>query len=95
MLSVDVNFGLERMESSISSLTYKGSIPEAIAEAKNQKKLLVVYISGNFVFQQIQLPSILDVRSVIYILYRWSVDVVIYLESLSSRDWYLGLLYSK
>ncbi|XVF29284.1 hypothetical protein REPUB_Repub15cG0107600 [Reevesia pubescens] len=36
------------MESSesMSSLTYKGSIPEAILEAKNQKKLLVVYISG-------------------------------------------------
>lgn len=33
---------------SLSSLTYKGSIPEAINEAKKQKKLFVVYISGNF-----------------------------------------------
>ncbi|XP_006478858.2 plant UBX domain-containing protein 11 isoform X2 [Citrus sinensis] len=31
---------------SLSSLTYKGSIPEAINEAKKQKKLFVVYISG-------------------------------------------------
>ncbi|XP_021291247.1 plant UBX domain-containing protein 11 isoform X2 [Herrania umbratica] len=39
----------EQMESSecLSSLTYKGSIPEAILEAKNQKKLFVVYISGD------------------------------------------------
>ncbi|KAK1295101.1 hypothetical protein QJS10_CPA16g00154 [Acorus calamus] len=35
------------MEGSMSSLTYKGSIAEAIAEAKRQKKLFVVYISGN------------------------------------------------
>ncbi|KAJ0034094.1 hypothetical protein Pint_25702 [Pistacia integerrima] len=34
------------MERSLSSLTFKGSIPEAIAEAKKQKKLFVVYISG-------------------------------------------------
>lgn len=34
------------MERSLSSLTYKGSIPEAINEAKKQKKLFVVYISG-------------------------------------------------
>ncbi|XVF84447.1 hypothetical protein PTKIN_Ptkin17bG0037600 [Pterospermum kingtungense] len=36
---------MERFES-LSSITYKGSIPEAILEAKNQKKLFVVYISG-------------------------------------------------
>ncbi|XWS09290.1 hypothetical protein CRYUN_Cryun40dG0073100 [Craigia yunnanensis] len=36
---------MEKSES-LSSLTYKGSIPEAILEAKNQKKLFVVYISG-------------------------------------------------
>ncbi|XP_022761735.1 plant UBX domain-containing protein 11 isoform X2 [Durio zibethinus] len=36
---------MERSES-LSSLTYKGSIPEAILEAKTQKKLFVVYISG-------------------------------------------------
>ncbi|XVF37826.1 hypothetical protein REPUB_Repub20aG0044400 [Reevesia pubescens] len=36
---------MERSES-LSSLTYNGSIPEAILEAKNQKKLFVVYISG-------------------------------------------------
>lgn len=34
------------MESSLDSLAYKGSIPEAIEEAKKQKKLFVVYISG-------------------------------------------------
>ncbi|KAJ6419143.1 hypothetical protein OIU84_029285 [Salix udensis] len=34
------------MESSISSLTYKGSIAGAIVESKKQKKLFVVYISG-------------------------------------------------
>ncbi|KAG6742531.1 hypothetical protein POTOM_053403 [Populus tomentosa] len=34
------------MESSISAVTYKGSIPEAILESKKQKKLFVVYISG-------------------------------------------------
>ncbi|GFY82674.1 hypothetical protein Acr_02g0009140 [Actinidia rufa] len=33
------------MEHAISSLAYKGSIVEAIAEAKRQKKLFVVYIS--------------------------------------------------
>ncbi|ESQ38939.1 hypothetical protein EUTSA_v10001393mg [Eutrema salsugineum] len=31
----------------LSSLTFKGSIPEAIFEAKGQKKLFVVYISGD------------------------------------------------
>ncbi|GMI90088.1 hypothetical protein like AT2G43210 [Hibiscus trionum] len=36
---------MERSET-LSSLTFKGSIPEAIIEAKNQKKLFVVYISG-------------------------------------------------
>ncbi|XAR71134.1 hypothetical protein NMG60_11028260 [Bertholletia excelsa] len=35
------------MECSISSLAYQGSIPEAITEAKKQKKLFVVYISGD------------------------------------------------
>ncbi|KAJ6377830.1 hypothetical protein OIU78_028119 [Salix suchowensis] len=35
------------MESSISSLTYKGSIAGAIVESKKQKKLFVVYISGD------------------------------------------------
>ncbi|KFK37161.1 hypothetical protein AALP_AA4G221100 [Arabis alpina] len=30
----------------LSSLTFKGSVPEAIVEAKTQKKLFVVYISG-------------------------------------------------
>ncbi|KAG2726104.1 hypothetical protein I3760_01G097000 [Carya illinoinensis] len=34
------------MEQSLSSLTFKGSITEAIIEAKRQKKLFVVYISG-------------------------------------------------
>ena len=37
----------EQMAHTISSLAYKGSIVEAIAEAKRQKKLFVVYISGN------------------------------------------------
>ncbi|KAF5945001.1 hypothetical protein HYC85_015229 [Camellia sinensis] len=35
------------MEHSFSSLAYKGSIVEAIAEAKRQKKIFVVYISGD------------------------------------------------
>ncbi|KAK9082743.1 hypothetical protein Scep_029214 [Stephania cephalantha] len=35
-----------KMNSSIASLTFKGSITEAISEAKKQKKLFVVYISG-------------------------------------------------
>ncbi|XP_052310660.1 plant UBX domain-containing protein 11 isoform X3 [Populus trichocarpa] len=34
------------MKGSISSFTYKGSIAEAILESKKQKKLFVVYISG-------------------------------------------------
>lgn len=34
------------MENSISALAYSGSITDAIAEAKMQKKLFVVYISG-------------------------------------------------
>ncbi|KAJ0778584.1 putative Thioredoxin-like superfamily [Helianthus annuus] len=34
------------MEQAISSLAFKGSINEAIIEAKRQKKLFVVYISG-------------------------------------------------
>ncbi|KAI4334757.1 hypothetical protein L6164_013469 [Bauhinia variegata] len=34
------------MEHSLSSLTFKGSIPQAIAEAKTQRKLFAVYISG-------------------------------------------------
>ncbi|KAJ9189282.1 hypothetical protein P3X46_000594 [Hevea brasiliensis] len=35
------------MENSLSALTYKGSISEAILESKKQKKLFVVYISGS------------------------------------------------
>uniref|UniRef100_A0A5B7BW25 UBX domain-containing protein n=1 Tax=Davidia involucrata TaxID=16924 RepID=A0A5B7BW25_DAVIN len=35
------------MERSISSLAFKGSISEAIVEAKRQRKLFVVYISGD------------------------------------------------
>lgn len=34
------------MESSTASLTFKGSIPEAIVEAKNKRKLFLVYVSG-------------------------------------------------
>ncbi|WCJ41431.1 Plant UBX domain-containing protein 11 [Euphorbia peplus] len=34
------------MDTSLSELAYKGSIPEAILESKKQKKLFVVYISG-------------------------------------------------
>ncbi|CAA7050445.1 unnamed protein product [Microthlaspi erraticum] len=36
-----------QMEEALSSLTFKGSVPEAIFEAKRQKKLFVVYISGD------------------------------------------------
>ena len=36
----------QTMDQSLLSLTYKGSIPEAITEAKKQRKLFVVYISG-------------------------------------------------
>ncbi|XP_004140870.1 plant UBX domain-containing protein 11 isoform X2 [Cucumis sativus] len=35
------------MEQSISSLAFKGSIAEAIVESKNQRKLFLVYISGD------------------------------------------------
>ncbi|GKD50098.1 hypothetical protein Tco_1279074, partial [Tanacetum coccineum] len=35
------------MEQSISSLAFKGSIIEAITEVRMQKKLFVVYISGD------------------------------------------------
>ncbi|KAL4282339.1 hypothetical protein GQ457_03G025520 [Hibiscus cannabinus] len=47
-LSVEFEFLLSKMErsESLSTLAFKGSIPEAILEAKNQKKLFVVYISG-------------------------------------------------
>lgn len=38
----------DKMESSISSLTYNGSISEAITEARQQKKLFLVYISGTY-----------------------------------------------
>ncbi|KAI3496650.1 hypothetical protein L1887_39021 [Cichorium endivia] len=38
---------LIQMEQSISSLAFKGSIIEAITEAKRQKKLFLVYISGD------------------------------------------------
>ncbi|KAI3823144.1 hypothetical protein L1987_04576 [Smallanthus sonchifolius] len=37
---------IPKMEHTISSLAFKGSIIEAITEAKRQKKLFVVYISG-------------------------------------------------
>ncbi|GAB2217913.1 hypothetical protein Droror1_Dr00001127 [Drosera rotundifolia] len=39
-------FSCEKMERNLSSLTFSGSIPEAITEARRQKKLFVVYISG-------------------------------------------------
>ncbi|KAF6162249.1 hypothetical protein GIB67_008378, partial [Kingdonia uniflora] len=35
-----------KMEPSISSLTFKGTIPEAIDEAKRKKGLILVYVSG-------------------------------------------------
>lgn len=35
------------MERSVGSLTYKGSVSDAIVEAQKQKKLFVVYISGD------------------------------------------------
>ncbi|CAH9136578.1 unnamed protein product [Cuscuta epithymum] len=35
------------MERSLSSLAFKGSVAEAISDAKQQKKLFVVYISGD------------------------------------------------
>ena len=38
---------LTQMERAISNLAFRGSILEAITEAKRQKKLFVVYISGN------------------------------------------------
>ncbi|GKD55821.1 hypothetical protein Tco_1289208 [Tanacetum coccineum] len=38
---------LSQMEQSISSLAFKGSIIEAITEVRMQKKLFVVYISGD------------------------------------------------
>ncbi|XP_075661978.1 plant UBX domain-containing protein 11 isoform X3 [Castanea sativa] len=44
--SVKVCIFSRRMGMSLSSLTFKGSINEAILEAKKQKKLFVVYISG-------------------------------------------------
>ncbi|XP_047091628.1 plant UBX domain-containing protein 11-like [Lolium rigidum] len=34
------------MENTIDSLTYKGSIPEAINQSRREKKLFVIYISG-------------------------------------------------
>ncbi|KAG9447131.1 hypothetical protein H6P81_013259 [Aristolochia fimbriata] len=40
-----VSWWRDRMESSLSSLTFKGSISEAITEAKDKKKLFLVYIS--------------------------------------------------
>ncbi|OWM67400.1 hypothetical protein CDL15_Pgr019860 [Punica granatum] len=40
------------MEQSLSSLTFKGSIPEAISEAKIQKKIFVVYISEGFIYAE-------------------------------------------
>lgn len=36
------------MVQTLSSFTFKGSITEAIIEAKQQKKLFVVYVSGTF-----------------------------------------------
>ena len=38
------------MEYSLASFTFKGSISQAIAEAKTQRKLFVVYISGKLIF---------------------------------------------
>jgi hypothetical protein len=37
------------MENTIDSLTYKGSIPEAINQSRSEKKLFVIYISGKIV----------------------------------------------
>ncbi|KAF9663271.1 hypothetical protein SADUNF_Sadunf17G0020900 [Salix dunnii] len=45
-LKIGGRCGAVKMESSISAVTFKGSIPEAILESKKQKKLFVVYISG-------------------------------------------------
>lgn len=40
---------MKKMERSSYSFTYKGSIPDAINESRNQKKLFMVYISGEFI----------------------------------------------
>lgn len=45
-IEVQTFFFPEQMERAISSLAFKGSIAEAVVEAKRQKKLFVVYISG-------------------------------------------------
>ncbi|KAK1379260.1 Ubiquitin supergroup [Heracleum sosnowskyi] len=37
----------QKMEQSLSSLTFRGSVTEAISEAKRQRKLFLVYISGD------------------------------------------------
>jgi hypothetical protein len=51
--SVKVFILSRQMEQSLPSLTFKGSITEAIVEAKRQKKLFVVYISGKCFFHMI------------------------------------------
>lgn len=38
------------MENSLSSLSFRGSITEAIVEAKQQKKLFVVYTAGKLLY---------------------------------------------
>ncbi|PPD95874.1 hypothetical protein GOBAR_DD07096 [Gossypium barbadense] len=48
---------MERSES-FSSLTFKGSIPEAILEAKIQKKLFVVYISEGSISAEVLASSL-------------------------------------
>ncbi|MBA0864468.1 hypothetical protein Goshw_003261, partial [Gossypium schwendimanii] len=48
---------MERSES-FSSLTFKGSIPEAILEAKIQKKLFVVYVSEGSISAEVLASSL-------------------------------------
>jgi hypothetical protein len=51
----------EQMEPSLSMLSFKGSIIEAIIEAKRQKKLFVVYISGKHFFHMISIVLLLQI----------------------------------
>jgi hypothetical protein len=39
------------MDNTIDSLTYKGSIPEAISQSRREKKLFVIYISCKIVIK--------------------------------------------
>ncbi|CAL4913381.1 unnamed protein product [Urochloa decumbens] len=51
---------VKEVERTISSLTYKGSIPDTINQSRREKKLFVVHISGEEASSSLEQSTLVD-----------------------------------